>query len=209
MSALVYGLVNAQREAAPEGDSKKEKAPGFGSYVDVVAALVPAEILAANAALLPVMASSTTDDKGHAVTTITDPGNLELVFWLSIVFCIALYVIGDRTRAKKAALAAEEEAADGLVVKQVSWSFWNCVRALIPAAAYVAWTMLQKSTAFDAIAPDMSEARRLIIAVFGAIALGFCAKALSDKSDNKKPPAPEPEPAPDPDPAPAPDPAPV
>lgn len=74
------------------------------------------------------------------------------------------------------------------------------MRALIPAGAYVAWTMLQKSTAFDAIAPDMSEARRLIIAVFGAIALGVCAKALSDKSDNKEPPAPEPPPVPAPPP---------
>lgn len=123
MSALVYGMVNAQREAAPEGTSKKEEAPGFGSYVDVVAALVPAEILAANAALLPVMASSTTDEKGQAVTTITDPSNLKIVFWLSIVFCIVLYVVGDRSRAKKAALAAEEVAPDDLVVKVVPWTF--------------------------------------------------------------------------------------
>jgi hypothetical protein len=181
MSSVVYGALTAQREAAPEGTSKEEEAPGFGSYVDVVAALVPAEILAANAALLPLMAETSTDDSGNVITTIQDPANLKLVFWLSIVFSIALYVIGDRTRARVAARKREEEAEAGTEVAVVSWNRWNTVRALIPAGAYVAWTMLQKSTA-----------TRLVIAVFGAIALGAIAKLLSDKADN----APAPEPAP-------------
>jgi len=192
MSSVVYGALTAQREAAPEGTSKEEEAPGFGSYVDVVAALVPAEILAANAALLPLMAETSTDDSGNVITTIQDPANLKLVFWLSIVFSIALYVIGDRTRARVAARKREEEAGAGKEVEVVSWGRWNTVRALIPAGAYVAWTMLQKSTAFDAVSADMAEAKRLVIAVFGAIALGAIAKLLSDKADNA--PAPEPTP---------------
>lgn len=196
MSAFVSGMLNAQREAAPEGTSKDEEAPGFGSYVDVVAALVPAEVLAANALLLPAMTKTT---EGSSVTTITDSGALEVVFWLSIAVSVLLYFLGDRTRAKKAAQASQEEAGPGQQVEVIPWGGWSYVKALIPAAAYVAWTMLQKSTAFDAIAPSMSEGLRLTIAVFGALALGAIAKAFSDHADNKEPPEPtpvEPEPAP-------------
>jgi hypothetical protein len=190
MSSVAYGVLNAQREAAPAGTSKDVNSPGFGSYIDVVAALVPAEILAANAALLPLMTDSSTDKKGNAVTTITDPGNLELVFWLSIGFSIILYAAGNRAAARRA--AANANPPPGKKVPAVPWRGWNLLRALIPAAAYVAWTMLQKATAFDAIAPDMSEAKRLVFAVFGAIALGLAAKWLTDKADGEKPPDPVP-----------------
>jgi hypothetical protein len=190
MSSVAYGVLNAQREAAPAGTSKDENSPGFGSYIDVVAALVPAEILAANAALLPLMTDSGTDKDGNAITTITDPGNLKLVFWLSIVFSILLYVAGNRAGAKKA--AGNANPPPGQEVPAVPWRGWNWLRALIPAAAYVGWTMLQKVTAFDAIAPDMSEARRLVIAVFGAIFLGVAAKWLTDKADGETPPQPVP-----------------
>jgi hypothetical protein len=138
------------------------------------------------------MAETSTDDSGNVITTIQDPANLKLVFWLSIVFSIALYVIGDRTRARIAARKSKEEAGPGKEVEVVSWNRWNTVRALIPAGSYVAWTMLQKSTAFDAVSADMAEAKRLVLAVFGAIALGAIAKLLSDKADNA--PAPEPTP---------------
>ncbi len=180
MSTLLYGAVTAQRRATESGESKNEKAPGLGTYVDTVAALVPAEILAANAALLPIM-SSTAEVNGEPVTTITDPGTLKVVFWLSIVFSIFLFVVADRSRAKKAA------AKDGKPV--AGWSRWDCLRALIPAGSYVAWVMLQPSTSFDAIAPSMEEALRLTLAVFGAIALGVIAKGLGDKADNADPPA--------------------
>jgi hypothetical protein len=199
MSAFVSGMINAQREAAPEATSKDKEAPGFGSYVDIVAALVPAEVLAANAVLLPVMTSTT---ESSSVTTITEPGTLEVVFWLSIAFSILLYFFGDRSRAKKAAQTAEEKAAPGLKVEVIPWGGWNYLKALIPAGAYVAWTMLQKSTAFDAIAPGMSEALRLTIAVFGALALGVIAKMFSDQADNKEPPTPAPAPE-EPEPIPA------
>jgi hypothetical protein len=57
--------------------------------------------------------------------------------------------------------------------------------------------MLQKSTAFDAVS-QMSEAKRLIIAVFLAIALGVAAKALADKADSREPPEAEPDAEPEP-----------
>lgn len=191
MSTMAYGVISAQRQAAAKGKSKEEKSPGFGSYVDVVAALVPAEILAANAALLPVMSTTSQDPKsGAAVTTITEPGTLKLVFWLSVASCVLLYVASQLARAKKERAAADKGKA------AARWGYANWVRMLIPAGAYVGWTMLQKSTAFDAIAPSMSQSLRLTLAVFAAIALGVVAKALSDQADGQAPDsAPGPSPA--------------
>lgn len=188
MSAALYGALNAQREATEGEKSKKDKSPGFGTYVDVVAALVPAEILAANALLVSLMVD-TTEESGKSVTKITEPGSMKLMFIFSIVLSVVLYVLGDRTRARIAAKKREQEAG-GKEVEIISWSGWNYLRALIPAGAYVAWTMLQKSTAFDAIAPSMNEAKRAVIAVFGAIILAAIAKGLSDKADGSEPPAP-------------------
>lgn len=188
-----YGIAGQPPPAKDEEESPAKKS-GLGSYVDIVAALVPVEILAANAALLPLMVntSDTTD-----VTTITEPQTLQVVFWLSIVSVVVLFLLGERTRAHKEAAEASEKAGDGKVVKPVPLGVANWIRALIPAGAYVAWVMLQKSTAFDAVS-DMGEPLRMTIAVFGAIGLAALAKVFIDKADEKKPPAPEPEPDPDP-----------
>ncbi len=222
MSTLLYAGLSAQRQATDPGEKTvektvryagvgappqppaagdEEKSPakkaGLGSYVDIVAALVPAEILVANAALLPLM-TKTSDATGESVTTITEPQTLKVVFWLSIVSVIGLFLLGERTRAHKEAAEASEKAGDGKVVKPVPLGVANWIRALIPAGAYVAWVMLQKSTAFDAVWPGMEEAMRMTVAVFGAIGLAALAKVFIDKADEKKPPAPEPEPDPDP-----------
>jgi hypothetical protein len=205
MSAALYGALNAQREATEGEKSKKDKSPGFGTYVDVVAALVPAEILAANALLISLMVD-TTEESGKSVTKITEPGSMKLMFVLSIILSVGLYVLGDRTRARAAAKKREEDVG-GKEVEVISWGGWNYLRALIPAGAYVAWTMLQKATAFDAIAPSMNESKRVVIAVFGAIILGAIAKGLSDKADGNEPPTPGTSEAPaEPAPPPAPEP---
>jgi hypothetical protein len=172
MSSLAYGLVTAQREAAPKDTSKEPEAgqPGFGSYIDVVAALVPAEVLAANAALLPLMTETTTDEAGNSVTAITEPETLKVVFVLSIVFSLGLYVIGLLQRLDRSA------------VKPRDW-----LGMVIPPLAFVGWTMLQKSTAFDAVAPEMDEPLRFTIAVFGAVALGALAAVLSFKANKSEP----------------------
>jgi hypothetical protein len=134
MSAAFYGALNAQREATEEEKSKTDKSPGFGTYIDVVAALVPAEILAANALLISLMVSTTEKD-GKSVTEVTDPGSMKLMFVLSILLSVVLYVLGDRTRARVAA-RKRKEAGEG-EAKMVPWSGWNYVRALIPAGAEI------------------------------------------------------------------------
>jgi hypothetical protein len=176
---LAYGVISAQRQAEEPGESKEDGSPGFGSYIDTVAALVPAEVLAANAALLPVMTDTSTK-QGNSVTTITDPNTLKVVFWFSIAASVALYLVAHRSRAK-----SEETKNDEIEVGALELG--NILRALIPAGAYVGWTMLQQSTAFDAIAPSMSEPLRLTLAVFGALGLAALAKVLSDRADEDSP----------------------
>jgi len=168
--SFVYGVLNKKREISPANETKAAEPPGLGTYLDAVTALVPAEVLAINALLLTFLIDQ--EKKGSdPLTAITDVGATKLLFWLSILACVVFYVFGDRVQ------NAKEGAGTGLF-ENLNW-----LRALLPAAAYVAWTMLQKSTAFDAVAPDMSKYSRLVVAVIAAAILGVIAKRLGDKSD--------------------------
>jgi hypothetical protein len=73
--------------------------------------------------------------------------------------------------------------------KHNQWDKLDVVRMLIPPFAFVAWTMLQKATAFDALSPGLfpalGEIRRTIIALVVAAILGTIAKVLSDRADQK------------------------
>jgi len=53
--------------------------------------------------------------------------------------------------------------------------------------AFIGWTMLQRTTAFDAAWPDVSLNLRTAIAVIGAVVLGVSASALAYKADQKAP----------------------
>lgn len=108
------------------------------------------------------------NEVGEAVTTITEPGTLRGVFWALIALSIFLYVVGLRHRWGQ-------------------WDRWEVVRAAIPALAFVAWTMLQKSTAFDAVAPGFEDAPRFAVAAIGAAVLGVVAALLARKADEKPP----------------------
>lgn len=72
-----------------------------------------------------------------------------------------------------------------VVPKVRSWHVLDYGRVLIPPAAFIAWTMLQPATAFDAVMPDLSKAARTIIALFAAVLLGLAAAALAGKADDQ------------------------
>jgi hypothetical protein len=65
------------------------------------------------------------------------------------------------------------------------WRTW--VRAAVPAVAFVIWTMLQPSTAFDAFPFGFTSFSRTMIAVFGAILLGTLVTVMASKADNETP----------------------
>jgi hypothetical protein len=162
MSTLAYAQLTNRREEAQPGRSTTSAPPGVKTYVDVLAALVPAEVLTLHALILSV----TTKIEG-SVTRITAPGTLAWAFLGLFILSVGLY-IAPRLMAQK-------------------WDALDRYRAAIPALALVGWTMLQRATAFDAVFPTMPDAARTVSAVFLAVVLGVAATALAYRADQKQP----------------------
>lgn len=160
MSTLLYAAMTHRRQEAEATKSTKEQPPGVGTYVDALAALVPAEVLSVHAALLTFTTGTEAGADGKAVVTITEPRTLAWAFWALLVLSVVIYV-----------------AAPGKMRR------WDWARALVAPLAFVGWTMLQKATAFDAVWPELAAAPRNAIAVIGAVVLGLVASNLADKAD--------------------------
>ena len=126
--------------------------------MDALAALVPAEVLTLHGLILPVT-TSTADGK----TSISDAFTLSCAFYGLIVVSIVLYVVPRLSK----------------------WDPLDYLRASIPPISFVAWTMLQRSTAFDAVAPQLPMSARTVIALFAAVLVGFLATRLADSADKK------------------------
>jgi hypothetical protein len=169
MSTLTYAALTEKRLESQPNESTKGAGPGVSTYVDTLAALVPAEVLTAHAAIL-TFTCKTQVTSGESTTTITEPDTLRLCFWLLLFLSIAIYAVGR-------ALSR-------------SWDKWDFVRMLIPPLAFVCWTMIQRSTAFDALQFPISDATRSAVAIIGALVLGFGATVLAYQADQRRPPAP-------------------
>src|SRR3954447_1410357 len=158
MSTLAYAAMTHARLAAEPNKPIKPDSPGIKTYVDALAALVPAEVLAAHATILTF---TTKTDNG--TVSITGGAALGIAFYALIGLSVILYVGGRLMTAK--------------------WDAWDYARCLIPPLAFVGWTMLQKATAFDAVAGNLlDEATRNVIALIGGVVLGVGAAALAYKA---------------------------
>ncbi|HXY69299.1 MAG TPA: hypothetical protein VEH62_07590 [Gemmatimonadales bacterium] len=166
MSTLLYGALTTRRLCAQPGTSETTAPPGLGTYVDALAALVPGEVLALHALFLSVTTATVVDRDGFPQVTITEPVTLRWAFAGLIVLSVVLYLVPRfRTREKL-----------------------DVGRALIPPLAFVAWTMLQRATAFDAVFPSLGDAPRTVIALFAAAVLGLVAARLAGSADRSPPP---------------------
>jgi hypothetical protein len=162
MSTLAYAAFTTNRELAAPGTSKSTSPPGVSTYVDALAALVPAEVLTLHALILSVT-TKTTD----GTTQILFPVPLSRAFYGLVVLSIVLYVVPRLVNAK--------------------WDRLDYVRVIIPPLAFLGWTMLQRATAFDAIFPHLGGASRTVLALFLGVLLGIVAGALAYKADQKQP----------------------
>lgn len=160
MSTFLYSTMSAQRDASPVEDP-----PTMKTFTDALAALVPAEVLAAHALILTFTTKSSTDPEGNATTSVTEPGVLKGSFWGLVALTIFLYVTGKW-------------------VSGQPWTTWDRFRIWIPPLAFVGWTMAQSPTAFDAAGPDWSTAVRFAAAIFGAIVLGALSAVLAKKAND-------------------------
>jgi len=163
MSTLAYAALTTSREQSPPNSSTSP--PGVSTYVDAVAALVPAEVLTLHALILSV----TTETAG-GITKITAATTL---FWAFLGLTVLSCMVYIAPRLLKG-----------------NWDRLDYIRAAIPALSFIGWTMLQRTTAFDAVASKMGGAPRTVIALFLAFVLGPMAAALAYKADQK--PLPDP-----------------
>ena len=165
MSVIAYAnMLNTREETQPnEVDTEKARPIATKDYVVVLAGLIPVEVLA-----LHVFIVDATTDKSENGTpsVITEASTLKWGFYGLIALAVFLYV------------TVHFKNLDG----------YDVIRAAIPAGAFVAWTMAQPITAFDAVAPDMSTATRAVIAAFAAVVLAVLATGLTKKADQKQPP---------------------
>lgn len=165
MSTLLYGaLTKARTDQQPGRSVRPGGKPGFGTYVDALSALVPAEVLALHAVLMPLVTRTRTIG-GVSETAISDVSTLRWVFWALIAMSAFLYLLGRNALRR-----------------------WDFVRMWIAPAAFVGWTMLQRPTAFDAVAPGVSDQTRFAAAVLGAVFLGAVAARLGYAADQSAPP---------------------
>lgn len=159
MSTLAYAQLTNMRDLATPGTSSTTS-PGVGTYADTLAALVPAEVLSVHALVI----SATTEMMNNG-TIITDMSTLKLAFWGFILVSIGFYIVprwfGGRL--------------DRL----------DFLRVLIPPLAFIGWTMLQRTTAFDAAFPSVTATQRTVIGLFLAIVLAAGAAAFAYSADQK------------------------
>src|SRR5262245_38340340 len=150
MSSYAYGRITTQRAEK----IRLNEEPG-SPFLELIAALVPAEVLAAHAFIL-TFTTETTGEGDDAMTVITEPTLLRWGFWGLVVASMALF------------LAGRVGHVEG----------WDGLRVLIPPTAFWLWTMLQPISAFDALGLDWSSAVRGVIALIGGLILLAVAKAL-------------------------------
>lgn len=164
MGSFVYGFVTAQRVVAPPGKSQATAAPAMTTYLDTLAALVPAEALALYAGVVVPNVTSAVPVTGKTGTVISDPALLSWSCAGLLALSAGLYIVG-RMREK------------------LTLSLWDIPRALIPLAAFTCWMLVQNPGVFDVWWPGSSMAGRVVIAAFTAIMLGVLAKALGYQAD--------------------------
>ncbi len=181
MSTVAFGALTTRREKSDSGTSKTDQPPGLNSYIDILAALVPAEVLAIHAII--IAAVTTTNPRGQ--TQITQPGTLRLAFWLLAGLAAVLFVLGRRP----APTPADVLQQSGTSVPRWQHLEWqDLIRVAIPPAAFVGWTMLEPTSAWNVVVPGMSTGTRTLIALVGAVLLAAVTKAMASHSDNKPSP---------------------
>lgn len=177
MSSVAFGALTTRRELSPSGTSKSTQPPGLNGYIDILAGLVPAEVLAIHAIVLSIVATS----KSQGQTQITDSTTARWAFWLLLALSAVLFVLG-----RGGAPTGSQDA--GVHAAQPQWEWQDIIRGLIPPIAFVGWTMLEPVSTWNAVAPHVSAGMRVLIATVGAAALAAITKALTTHADKKPSP---------------------
>jgi hypothetical protein len=168
MSSIAFGALARKRQEAPANKSTDDAPPGLRSYIDTLAALVPAEVLAMHTAVMHSTTKTTKGPHGKDVVTITNPDLLTWAFRAMILASVVFYVAGFQKK---------------------RWTRPAFFGAFIPPIAFVLWTMAQNPSAFNAEAPSIPiDTREVIVALatpFVALAATFIPIILNNKPAKK------------------------
>lgn len=181
MSTVAFGALATRREHSNSGTSTSSEPPGIGAYIDILAALVPAEVLAIHVLIVAATAS-----QSHAgQLTLLEPNTLRWSFWLLVGLAVALFVLGRRP--VPASAQTREQAGGG--PRWQNWEWQDLIRIAIAPAAFVCWTMAEPSGVWSVVSPGLSSGMRLLIPLVGAVLLAAVTKALASHADKKPSPA--------------------
>lgn len=164
MSIIAYAQLTNAREAAAPGTSSTSSGPGLRTYIDAMAALVPAEVLALHAV---VISYTTTSAAAGTAAAILPEGlrTLQVSFWGLLVLAAILYAVPRWLGGR--------------------WDRFDLLRLAVVLLSFVGWTMLQRMTAFDAVFPAMASIPRTVTAVFLATVLAAATSGLALVADRK------------------------
>lgn len=175
MSTFAYAQLTNTREDSPPGTSTTTGSPGIRTYVDAFAALVPAEVLTLHALVIsvttktaPEVVSAAGGQMGTVTTILPEAtGTLQIAFWVLVLMSIMLYTAPRYFGGK--------------------WDKFDWVRVAIAPLAFFGWTMLQRTTAFDAAFPRLESIPRTVFALLLGAVLGAVTAGLAMKADAKPP----------------------
>ncbi|HVS08773.1 MAG TPA: hypothetical protein VMS76_02780 [Planctomycetota bacterium] len=161
MSAFAYGrLTREQEQVSSAADSGRDDRKTIFAYVAALAAVIPAEILALHGLIVAATTATTIDGQGATTTAVVARDLLSWSFLGLLVLSVILTAGGlGRLRPKGPA---------------------DVLRFVLPALAFVGWTMLQRATAFDAVAPWLDSRTRTVVGLFLAALVLFVATRLAD-----------------------------
>ncbi|GLZ31950.1 hypothetical protein Lesp02_41380 [Lentzea sp. NBRC 105346] len=159
MSTILYAQRTVSRYTAKPGETSR---PAL--VLDAVAALVPAEVLAAHALIIPMLTTKAMTAQGEVVTVISqaNAATLGWVFWALLLLASGVYLVGR--------------------VGQNLFHRGDFMRMLIPPAAFVCWAMMMQSTVFDGAYPAVDTGARNAGAILGVITLGVLAGVLANSA---------------------------
>jgi hypothetical protein len=162
MSTIVYGALSRAREQK-SGTSDPVQT---STYIDALAALIPAEVLALHALLMTGVANQKTTQTTITVT-LTQKHQMKVAFLILILLSVLMYFFSHYS---------------------TNWDRLDFLRMLIPPASFVAWCLIQRTSVWDAIKPGMDFGWRQFIGAVAAVALGGLSLALAGKANEKRTP---------------------
>lgn len=177
-SRAVHANVHRHRDEEGAGHAPEDRGRERPDYIEMVAALVPAEVLPLHALIISYVVNARPGAGDIGQGDARTEGTLSAMDWISalpqgdvsvlrwsfyglVVLSVVLYVL------------------PRLIGRR--WSRFDWVRVAIGPLAFVAWTMLQPFSALDALQLQITPLGRTVAALFMAVVLAGIANAMSKR----------------------------